>query len=95
MHDKEKGEKWFSKYEKAQADGINLRIKFNVVRTERLELSHLAAPEPKPGVSTNFTTSALKKLFPKLGRTLPKFLILFNKIFFLKCSTGKAERIVP
>jgi hypothetical protein len=30
----------------------------NMVRTERLELSHLAAPEPKPGVSTNFTTSA-------------------------------------
>ena len=29
-----------------------------MVRTERLELSHLAAPEPKPGVSTNFTTSA-------------------------------------
>ena len=29
-----------------------------MVRTERLELSHLAAPEPKSGVSTNFTTSA-------------------------------------
>ena len=29
-----------------------------MVRKERLELSHLAAPEPKSGVSTNFTTSA-------------------------------------
>ena len=31
----------------------------SVVRTERLELSHLAAPEPKSGASTNFATSAL------------------------------------
>lgn len=31
-----------------------------MVRTERLELSHLAAPEPKSGVSTNSTTSAWK-----------------------------------
>lgn len=30
-----------------------------MVRTERLELSHLAALEPKSSVSTNFTTSAL------------------------------------
>ena len=29
-----------------------------VVRMERLELSHLAAPEPKSGASTNFATSA-------------------------------------
>ena len=29
-----------------------------MVRRERLELSHLAAPEPKSGVSTNFTTPA-------------------------------------
>ena len=29
---------------------------------ERLELSHLAAPEPKSGVSTNFTTSAKQSL---------------------------------
>ena len=29
-----------------------------MVRTERLELSHLTAPEPKSGVSTNSTTSA-------------------------------------
>jgi hypothetical protein len=34
-----------------------------MVRTERLELSHLAAPEPKSGVSTNSTTSA--ELSPK------------------------------
>ena len=31
----------------------------SVVRTERLELSHLAAPEPKSGASTNCATSAL------------------------------------
>jgi hypothetical protein len=30
-----------------------------MVRMERLELSRLAAPEPKSGVYTNFTTSAL------------------------------------
>lgn len=29
-----------------------------VVRTERLELSHLAAPEPKSGASTNSATFA-------------------------------------
>ena len=29
-----------------------------LVRMERLELSHLAAPEPKSGASTNFATSA-------------------------------------
>ncbi len=29
-----------------------------MVRTERLELSHLAAPEPKSGASTNSATSA-------------------------------------
>ena len=31
-----------------------------MVRKERLELSHLAALEPKSSVSTNFTTSAFK-----------------------------------
>ena len=31
-----------------------------MVRTERLELSHLSAPEPKSGASTNFATSAGK-----------------------------------
>ena len=30
-----------------------------MVRTERLELSHREAPEPKSGVSTNSTTAAL------------------------------------
>ena len=34
-------------------------LMWSVVRTERLELSHLAAPEPKSGASTNFATSAL------------------------------------
>jgi hypothetical protein len=32
----------------------------NLVRTERLELSHLAALEPKSSVSTNSTTSAFQ-----------------------------------
>ncbi len=31
-----------------------------LVRMERLELSHLAAPEPKSGASTNFATSAFR-----------------------------------
>ena len=31
-----------------------------MVRKERLELSHLAAPEPKSGASTNSATSATK-----------------------------------
>ena len=33
-------------------------LRQQMVRTERLELSHLAALEPKSSVSTNFTTSA-------------------------------------
>jgi hypothetical protein len=32
-----------------------------MVREARLELAHLAAPEPKSGASTNFATPALKK----------------------------------
>ena len=39
----------------------NLGCFIHVVRTERLELSHLSAPEPKSGASTNFATSALFK----------------------------------
>ena len=31
---------------------------FKIVRLKRLELSHLAIPDPKSGVSTNSTTSA-------------------------------------
>ncbi len=45
----------FPRYAKAPINGA---FAFQMVRTERLELSHLAAPEPKSGVSTNFTTSA-------------------------------------
>ncbi len=33
-----------------------------MVRKERLELSHLAAPEPKSGASTNSATSAYCQL---------------------------------
>jgi hypothetical protein len=36
------------------------RLCSNLVRTERLELSHLAALEPKSSVSTNSTTSAFQ-----------------------------------
>src|SRR5690606_30003956 len=32
-----------------------------MVRTERLELSHLSAPEPKSGASTNSATFALRQ----------------------------------
>ena len=42
-----------------------------MVRTERLELSHLAAPEPKSGVSTNFTTSAFGQPETKAPGTWP------------------------
>ncbi len=35
-----------------------LLLTSNMVRKERLELSHLAAPEPKSGASTNFAISA-------------------------------------
>lgn len=37
---------------------LDSSVSLCMVRTERLELSHLAAPEPKSGVSTNSTTSA-------------------------------------
>ena len=36
-----------------------------MVRKERLELSHLAAPEPKSGASTNSATSATQYLYVK------------------------------
>ena len=34
--------------------------RFKMVREARLELAHLAAPEPKSGASTNFATPAKK-----------------------------------
>jgi hypothetical protein len=36
-----------------------------MVRKERLELSHLAAPEPKSGASTNSATSATYSVLNK------------------------------
>ena len=42
-----------------------------MVRTERLELSHLAALEPKSSVSTNSTTSAEQLAANKNARLLP------------------------
>ncbi len=43
-----------------------------MVRTERLELSHLAAPEPKSGASTNSATSAYLAMIiqPKLNNII-------------------------
>ena len=40
-----------------------------MVRKERLELSHLAAPEPKSGASTNSATSAFFTQTVKLVAT--------------------------
>ena len=41
-----------------------------MVRKERLELSHLAAPEPKSGASTNSATSATKLVVKRvIGKT--------------------------
>ena len=40
--------------------GFITTIGIKMVRKARLELAHLAAPEPKSGASTNFATSALK-----------------------------------
>ena len=39
--------------------------RFMVVRMRRLELPHREAPDPKSGVSTNFTTSALYDFLEK------------------------------
>ena len=38
-----------------------------MVREARLELAHLAAPEPKSGASTNFATPAKKKMVATTG----------------------------
>ena len=40
------------------------------VQAERLELSHLAAPDPKSGMSTNFTIPAKLKFFTELGANI-------------------------
>ncbi len=49
-------------------------LKESMVRSERLELSHLAAPEPKSGASTNSATTASCFLVTKvIGITLPTF----------------------
>ncbi len=60
---------------KAAALPLGDRPAENMVRKERLELSHLAAPEPKSGASTNFATSAtipnnsLKKILGMVATT--------------------------
>lgn len=55
-----------------------------MVRTKRLELLSLAAPEPKSGVSTNFTTPAL---------TLIVACILHKK-FFKSSKIHNANKII-
>ncbi len=45
-----------------------------MVRKERLELSHLAAPEPKSGASTNSATSA----YCQLRITVVSLIVLFT-----------------
>ena len=40
-----------------------------MVRMKGLEPSRIAAPDPKSGVSANFTTSAKRLLMPKIGTT--------------------------
>ena len=52
--------RWYSN-QLSYADSLccqNLRLKAVIVRLIRLELTRLAAPDPKSGVSTNSTTSA-------------------------------------
>ncbi len=41
-------------------DTPSVQRNYEVVREARLELAHLAAPEPKSGASTNFATPAKK-----------------------------------
>jgi hypothetical protein len=52
-----------------------------MVREERLELSHLTAPEPKSGVSTNSTTPASNFIASCLASSLipkGKYLICYQ-----------------
>ena len=62
------------------------------VRMEGLEPTHLTAPDPKSGVSTNFTTSAMV-LFESEGKD--NEIILFSKLFFTSkidlFSSGKLD----
>ncbi len=52
-----------------------------MVRKERLELSHLAAPEPKSGASTNSATSA----YCQLRVTVVSLVVLIKSVI------GKTE----
>ena len=53
------------------------------VRAERLELSHLAALDPKSSVSTNSTTPAIWSA--KINNTL-KIKYFLNKKFIMFCT---------
>ena len=48
-------------YEKNRNEGVIFLTCTKSVRVEGLEPPSLAAPDPKSGVSTNFTTPALNK----------------------------------
>ena len=56
-----------------------------MVRMERLELSRLSAPEPKSGVYTNFTTSALPTRERADRYTYKKGLRFRNPFYVLVC----------
>ena len=58
----------------------------SVVRTERLELSHLSAPEPKSGASTNSATFAI----PIKGKE--KIIYSNNKKIKLGAQAGKNSK---
>ncbi|VVT12560.1 conserved hypothetical protein [Hoeflea sp. EC-HK425] len=52
----------------------------NLVRVERLELPRLAAPEPKSGVSTNFTIPALRAAKPRSREATLNAVALYHPI---------------
>ncbi len=54
---------------------------FLIVRAERLELSHLAALDPKSSVSTNSTTPAIRCANIKICFNIQT--LIFIKIFLL------------
>ena len=54
------------------------RLRFKMVGLERLELAHLAAPEPKSGASTNFATAPLIKAKVKAIKNPNEWVLIFG-----------------
>ena len=52
----------------------------NLVRVERLELPRLTAPEPKSGVSTNFTIPAFRAAKPRSREATLNAVALYHPI---------------